>query len=149
MPYHTVIDEEAAGMNKDRDKQGKREEQPKPYEPYDDTLYNEEFASEAGAYTPMVTRPLVNPEEERPWEHRETRSADEGQAEARNSSALGWTAIIAAFVSLFVWPYVLGPAAAVLGFVAYFQGSRTLGVWSIVLGVLSMLSYWVLVPLYT
>jgi hypothetical protein len=130
-----------------REKSGIRETQPKSY---DDTLYNEEFASEAGAYTPMVTRPLVNPEEERPWDQREFRTADEqNQTKTRSVGALGWTAIIAAFISLFVWPYVLGPAAAVLGFVAYFQGSRTLGIWSIVLGALSMLSYWVLVPLYT
>ena len=54
-----------------------------------------------------------------------------------------------AIASLFVWSAVLGPAAVVLGFIAWARGSRTLGLWSIAIGVVSFFAYFVLVPFYS
>lgn len=65
------------------------------------------------------------------------------------SSAIGWIAIVLAVASLFYWPIVLGPAAAVMGVIAYFQGNRSLGVWSVVLGLLSLLAFLFLIPYYS
>jgi hypothetical protein len=72
-------------------------------------------------------------------------------AAARTQSAAraaGWTALVLAILSLFVWPVLLGGTAAVVGYVAFRQGSRGLGAWSITLGLMSALVYLILVPLY-
>ncbi|NDI33700.1 DUF4190 domain-containing protein [Chengkuizengella sediminis] len=71
--------------------------------------------------------------------------------EARDIGAnttLGIISLVFALASWFIYPLILGPAAAVFGFVAWYQGSRTLGGWSIALGVIAFLAYMVL-PLYT
>lgn len=70
-------------------------------------------------------------------------------APARRDTTFGWIAIILAIGSLFFWPAVLGPAAAVLGVVAYLRGNRALGVWSIALGLISVLAFLFLVPYYS
>ena len=51
----------------------------------------------------------------------------------------GWIALTLAFLSLFVWPAILGPIAVVAGIVAWMRGSRALGIGSIVLGLISFL----------
>lgn len=61
----------------------------------------------------------------------------------------GWIAIILAIVSLFYWPAVLGPSAAVFGVIAYMRGNRALGAWSVVLGLLALLAFLFLVPYYS
>lgn len=72
---------------------------------------------------------------------------DEVGAQKRNAT-WGWAGLILAIASLFVWPVLLGPGAAVIGFVALTQGHRALGIWSIVIGLISFMAYIVLVPLY-
>lgn len=52
----------------------------------------------------------------------------------------GWIALALAFLSLFVWPAILGPIAVVAGIVAWMRGSRALGIGSIVLGLISFLA---------
>lgn len=69
--------------------------------------------------------------------------------EAMDSSTgklAGYVALVFGVLSLFLWSIVLGPLAAVLGFYAYSQGRRTTGGWSIGLGILATLSYFVLMP---
>lgn len=109
----------------------------------------EEFAAEmAPDGSPVSGRSLGLPEEDRPGiGGREFRGGTADRAAAK-PSGIGWVALITAFLSLFLWPYVLGPAAALLGIAAFVQGSRSLGIWSAVIGIISMLSYWVLVPIY-
>lgn len=63
-------------------------------------------------------------------------------------AAFGWLGLILAIASLFFWPAILGPAGAMIGFLAISQGSRALGIWSIVLGAISFISYILLAPLY-
>jgi hypothetical protein len=107
--------------------------------------YDEEFAAEAAA--PITHRTLVQPEDERP-DVNEFRDVDT-VTEKRSAGYVGWVAIMLAVASLFVWPAVLGPAAILLGFISWVQGSRALGIWSVVLGVISFIAYIALVPLYS
>ncbi|WP_010270211.1 MFS transporter [Paenibacillus senegalensis] len=60
----------------------------------------------------------------------------------------GWTALVISILSLFVLPGLLGPAGAIVGFIAYIQGSRTLGVWAMVLGAISLFVALFLSPYY-
>ena len=55
-------------------------------------------------------------------------------ADAGTGVSLGWIAIVFALASLFFWPVIMGPTAAILGFYAYQQGQRGLGAWSIIIG---------------
>jgi len=71
-----------------------------------------------------------------------------GAAPARGRT-LGWIGLILAVASLFIMPAILGPAAAVIGFVAYVRGSRALGVWAVALGLLALLAFLFLVPYYS
>jgi hypothetical protein len=125
-------------------------EQPSHKEKLEESGYDEEFSGEVNPATPVIGMPLIQPEDDRPdagsREFRSRLAKDEERVEARSS--LGWASLVVAFVSLFLWPAILGPVAAVMGFVAYFQGSKALGIWSVVIGVISVLSYWVLVPYY-
>jgi hypothetical protein len=70
-------------------------------------------------------------------------------AAAAPPRTFGYFAIIVAILSLFVWPVMFGPAAAILGFIAYMRGSKALGAWSIVLGILAIAAYFILLPFYS
>lgn len=60
---------------------------------------------------------------------------------AEGGRALGWTAVLLAVVSVFYWPWVLGPLAAAVGAVTYVRGSKALGAAAVALGLLSLFSY--------
>lgn len=109
--------------------------------------FDEEFAAEAAPMAPAAQRPLIQPEDDRP-SVREFRAV-ETEEEGRSAGYVGWIAIVLAVASLFVWPAVLGPAAILLGFISWVQGSRALGIWSVALGVISFIAYIALVPLYS
>jgi hypothetical protein len=49
---------------------------------------------------------------------------------------------------MFIWPVILGPAAIILGFMAFSGGKRGLGTWSIALGLLSFAAYLLLMRLH-
>ncbi|MFC4778499.1 hypothetical protein ACFO9Q_17025 [Paenibacillus sp. GCM10023252] len=68
--------------------------------------------------------------------------------ERSDGFALGWVALLFAGASWFIWPILMGLAAAVLGFVAYRQGAKGLGVWSITIGLIAATVYLVLLPFY-
>ncbi|MBW7473684.1 hypothetical protein K0T92_02865 [Paenibacillus oenotherae] len=85
----------------------------------------------------------------------DTSASDEGARReyARKATrsagvAVGWAGLIIAALSWFVWPVLLGITAAVLGFIAFRQGSRGLGTWSITLGLIAAAAYLILIPLY-
>lgn len=61
---------------------------------------------------------------------------------------MGWIALIFSFVSLFLWPVIMGPTAIVLGAVALFQGNRAMAVWSMVIGMIAFVAYLALLPFY-
>jgi hypothetical protein len=72
---------------------------------------------------------------------------DEGDVVTQNKS-LGIVALVLSAISLFFLPAILGPASIVVGFAAYVRGSRVLGIWSMALGLLAVVAYFVLVPYY-
>lgn len=140
-----------------------------------DDLYGEEFGEETYHPLPVVTydrKPAVRIEETKKTEEDTEMAGELAQAipnaaervtdrvssvftseNAEGTPArgktLGWIGLILAIASLFFLPAVLGPVAAVVGFVAYVRGSRALGVWSVALGMLALLAYLFLVPYYT
>ncbi|WP_025719227.1 hypothetical protein [Paenibacillus sp. 1-18] len=93
--------------------------------------HNEEYAAEVAPGSAVATR-----------DH------DKGEQKAINNSGRisGYIGIAAGIASLFMWSIVLGPIAAVLGFFAYVNGSKTTGIWSIGLGALATLSYFAFIP---
>lgn len=106
-------------------------------------LGNEEFATETAIMEKEPFRPLNQPEEDRPNETRV-----EPETAVTQNAAMGWLALTLAIASLFFWPAILGPSAAIIGFFALTRGNRALGIWSIVIGLISFMAYIVLVPLY-
>lgn len=100
----------------------------------------EEFATEVAA----VPNRTLNKAEDR-----EIADSEIGEPEAARNRMWGYIGIALAIASLFFWPAVLGPGAAIIGFIALTQGNRALGIWSIVIGLISFMAYIVLVPLYT
>lgn len=69
------------------------------------------------------------------WVQKSDIDMDQDDVEA--GVTLGWVALVFAIASLFFWPIIMGPTAAVLGFYAYWQGQRTLGGWSMFIGALA------------
>jgi len=65
---------------------------------------------------------------------RTARAREDSDADAGAGVSLGWIALVFAIASLFFWPVIMGPTAAILGFYAYQQGQRGLGTWSMILG---------------
>jgi hypothetical protein len=94
----------------------------------------EEFAEEVAV--PSGTLTETNPE-------RSTKPAES------RSKRIGYAALILALLSMFILPAILGPAAIILGFLAFRGGKRGLGTWSIALGLLSFVSYFLLMRLHS
>lgn len=63
-----------------------------------------------------------------------------------NGRTVGYVGLVLGIASLFMWSVILGPIAAVVGYYAYNKGSRTTGAWSIGLGLLATISYFILIP---
>ncbi|NBI29389.1 DUF4190 domain-containing protein [Chengkuizengella marina] len=110
----------------------------------DNNLNNESTDEEyAAEYAPFNVANYNN------GERSETIQSDVEEArDVGANTTLGIISLVFALASWFIYPLILGPAAAVFGFVAWYQGSRTLGGWAIALGVIAFLAYMVL-PLYT
>ncbi|WJH33050.1 hypothetical protein N6H14_23030 [Paenibacillus sp. CC-CFT747] len=66
----------------------------------------------------------------------------------RAAVTMSWVALVTALASLFVIPSVLGIAAVAFGAIAYASGARKRSVWAMIIGGVSMVSYWMLVPYY-
>ena len=103
---------------------------------------NDEFAAEV-APDPTVGRRPAKPEEER--SPAESNRESGAEIEAANH-AVGWTALVLAIVSLFVYPVFLGGVSVLLGIMAYMQGSRSLGAWSVIIGGIAFISSLFLIP---
>jgi hypothetical protein len=85
-----------------------------------------------------------------PIEHRrpvQLSAAEEGRTRTQGRG-VGYTALVMGLLSLFIFPSLLGSVAALLGVITFFQGNRALGVWSVTLGLISLVGYFLLVPLY-
>jgi len=71
---------------------------------------------------------------------------DDAGREATAGRTAGYVGLGIGILSLFMWSVILGPIAAVVGYYAYNKGSRTTGAWSIGLGILATISYFILIP---
>ncbi|RDW21787.1 nucleoside recognition domain-containing protein [Oceanobacillus chungangensis] len=83
-----------------------------------DSARNEEFASEITAD-----------------DYRADRNDDTGDV----ISSYGWIGIALSVISFFMWPFVLGAAGIILGFVSRSKGADTLGNIAIAAGVISII----------
>jgi hypothetical protein len=107
----------------------------------DDTEFAEDAALPSIRY-PSGERRLIR--------HRDVeRSREESEERTRQGSMLGWISLIVGIASLFFWPALLGSIAMLSGIFAWIRGSRALGSWAIVLGFISIVAYFLLVPYYT
>ncbi|MDT3426533.1 hypothetical protein J2Z22_002059 [Paenibacillus forsythiae] len=69
-----------------------------------------------------------------------------GDREGEAGKTTGYAGLALGIASLFIWPIILGPVAAVLGYYAYTQGRKTAGGWALGLGIVATLSYFVMIP---
>lgn len=98
-----------------------------------DTALDEEYAAEIAAPDTGLSR-LRDMDIERS-------DAADGERDREDAgTTLGWTAFILAIASLFLWPVLLGPTSAILGFFAYSRGRRALGSWAIAIGLIAFIS---------
>lgn len=93
--------------------------------------FDEEYASEVA---PQPSRPITQ---------------SDAAKDETGGATIGMFALILSIVSLFILPSILGPVGAVAGFIAYYRGSKALGVWSIAIGLISFMSYFILSPLFS
>ncbi|WP_025693349.1 hypothetical protein [Paenibacillus zanthoxyli] len=97
--------------------------------------HREEYASEI---SPLPVR-SASPEGS------EERATDRDRGGEADKTA-GYAGLVLGIASLFIWPVILGPSAAVLGYYAYNKGRKTAGGWAIGLGIVATLSYFVMIP---
>jgi lipopolysaccharide export LptBFGC system permease protein LptF len=98
---------------------------------------DEEFAEEVAVPSIPGTHTESNSE-------RSTKAAEKSRIKR-----IGYAALILALLSMFIWPVILGPAAIILGYMAFRGGNRGLGTWSIALGLLSFAAFFLLMRLHS
>ncbi|UQZ32912.1 hypothetical protein C2I18_04670 [Paenibacillus sp. PK3_47] len=103
--------------------------------PRRDRSLNEEYAAEVSPVPVRAGRAGSGDAE----------TGDSSQARS-GSKGLGYTGLALGIASLFMWSIILGPAAAVLGYYAYARGQKTTGAWAMGLGIVSTLSYFIMIP---
>lgn len=108
-----------------------------------DREHREEYAAEvtpAGTFSGNVIR------SDKAEETRDAERINEADGANTAGRTVGYVGVGLGIASLFMWSIILGPLAAVMGFYAYSQGNKTSGAWAIGLGIVSTLSYFVLMP---
>ncbi|WP_047013923.1 hypothetical protein [Paenibacillus sp. IHB B 3415] len=103
--------------------------------PRRDRSHNEEYAAEISPL-PVQVHSTANRDTERTT----------GSEKESDERTIGFIGLGFGVVSLFIWSIIMGPIAAVLGYYAYARGQKTAGAWSMGLGIVSTLSYFVLIP---
>ncbi|WP_238654613.1 DUF5353 domain-containing protein [Paenibacillus piscarius] len=104
--------------------------------PRRDRSHEEEYAAEI---SPVMQGQALNRREESGQNtHDSAKEADD--------RTIGYIGLGFGVVSLFVWSIIMGPIAAILGYYAYARGQKSAGAWSMGLGIVSTLSYFVLIP---
>lgn len=64
----------------------------------------------------------------------------------QSGSGWGWAGLGISILSLFLWPYFLGPIGIVLGYMAFRNDARTLGTWAMVIGAIAILGALLVIP---
>jgi hypothetical protein len=102
--------------------------------PRRDREHQEEYAAEVNPVSMQVrdTTPRVENETK--------------EVEYAGSKVMGYTGLAMGIASLFLWSIILGPISVVVGYYAYAKEQKTLGAWAMGLGIVSTLSYFVMIP---
>ncbi|OAB34222.1 hypothetical protein PGLA_23815 [Paenibacillus glacialis] len=95
--------------------------------------HNEEFGEEYAAEIAPAPSGISNDD-------------DADIMESRTGQMAGYVGLAFGVISLFMWSIVLGPVAAIIGYYAFSQGNKATGGWSMALGILATISYFVLMP---
>lgn len=103
--------------------------------PRKDRMHSEEYAAEISPLPATVHS----------TGGKETDMNEGGETEAQ-SGMMGVIGLAFGIASLFIWSIILGPIAAVMGYYAYGRGQKTSGAWAMGLGIISTLSYFVMMP---
>ncbi|AIQ75973.1 hypothetical protein [Paenibacillus odorifer] len=103
--------------------------------PRRDREHREEYAAEVNP-VPMQVRDAPRIVEER----------KDSEAEYSGSRVMGYVGLGMGIASLFIWSFILGPIAAVVGYYSYVKEQKTLGAWAMGLGIVATLSYFVMIP---
>ncbi|MFD1904822.1 hypothetical protein ACFSQ7_13420 [Paenibacillus rhizoplanae] len=107
--------------------------------PRRDRSHNEEYAAELSPLPSMLQSTVVGRSDEA---QRTTGGVSEGEDRRVGYIGLGF-----GVVSLFIWSIILGPIAAVFGVLCVCQRTKkSAGAWSMGLGIVSTLSYFILIP---
>lgn len=111
---------------------------------YPRRTHREEYAAEVA---PVRAINAVSTREDTVDLSRNERSgAANSDVSADAGRTVGYVGIGLGIASLFMWSIILGPLAAIMGFYAYSQGRRVSGGWAIGLGIVSTLSYFLMLP---
>ncbi|KWX84957.1 hypothetical protein AMQ83_27670 [Paenibacillus riograndensis] len=130
------MDKQSDDSNQDRYQRRKIVLRPRRVDyPRRDKAHNEEYAAEISPLPSHVHRGQINGAEAKT----ETEASNE-------SRSIGYIGLGFGVVSLFIWSIIMGPIAAVLGYYAYAKGQKTAGAWAMGLGIVSTLSYFILIP---
>lgn len=71
---------------------------------------------------------------------------EESEEVSAGSHVMGYIGLALGIASLFIWSIVLGPIAAIIGYYVYLKDQKTLGAWAMGLGIVSALSFFVMIP---
>ncbi|CQR57564.1 hypothetical protein [Paenibacillus riograndensis] len=130
------MDKQDDDSNLDRNQRRKIVLRPRRVDyPRRDKAHSEEYAAEISPLPSHVHRGHINGAEAKT----ETEASNE-------SRSIGYIGLGFGVVSLFIWSIIMGPIAAVLGYYAYAKGQKTAGAWAMGLGIVSTLSYFILIP---
>jgi hypothetical protein len=103
--------------------------------PRRDAGHNEEYAAEVSPPLTQLQRTSGSDTEKK-----------ETAGENSNSKGMGYIGLAFGIASLFIWSIITGPIAVVLGYYSYARGQKTAGAWAMGLGIVSTLSYFVMIP---
>ncbi|OKP69520.1 hypothetical protein A3842_25805 [Paenibacillus sp. P3E] len=106
--------------------------------PRRDRALNEEYAAEINPLPAHVHRGHIT--------GADAEEAKKEDGTNTGSRTIGYVGLGFGIVSLFIWSIILGPIAAVLGYYAYARGQKTAGAWAMGLGIVSTLSYFIMIP---
>ncbi|NOU95440.1 hypothetical protein GC093_19735 [Paenibacillus sp. LMG 31456] len=112
-------------------------------------LYKETGHDSTEEYAAEIAAPYAEPMQA-PIESRRPVQLSAAQEERIQTHGkwLGVTALVLGILSMFVFPTLFGSIAALLGVITYVQGNRALGIGAVSLGLISLIGYFLLVPLY-
>ncbi|MBW7454502.1 DUF4190 domain-containing protein [Paenibacillus sepulcri] len=123
-------------------------EQHSEHESHDDSHKHHSYGHDHHPYNEEMSAELAVPPQAYQTDHTKEHVEEAVEQTRSAGQAAGWAALVLSVLSWFVWPLLLGATGIVVGFIAYRQDARGLGLWSMILGLISVIAYLVIIPLY-